>query len=202
MHRAREFSLTHLCNLVAVSVPPKTRSAHQPRPPRLPRRPWRCTATSVPPMPQSLVATLAPTERQEWKDPPRGTEALPRKCAAACLPSSQSSKSQRGEQIWVGGFRLRHVRIQFERNRHLEYPISVHQSVYFHYLPVKTVTICVPVHAPGQEKPANSSAGPNARSGGRSRHSEWGMRARDTTARVVCTRRDDPGGEASPLGPC
>jgi hypothetical protein len=26
------------------------------------------------------------------------------------------------------------------------------------YLPVKTVTICVPVHAPGQEKPANVSA--------------------------------------------
>ena len=37
---------------------------------------------------------------------------------------------------------------------------------------------------------------------GRSRHSEMYMRARDTTARVVCTRRDDPGGEASPRGPC
>jgi hypothetical protein len=37
---------------------------------------------------------------------------------------------------------------------------------------------------------------PNARSGGRSRHSELGMRARDTTARVVCNREDDPGGEA------
>jgi hypothetical protein len=32
--------------------------------------------------------------------------------------------------------------------------------------------------------------------------SEMGMRARDTTARVVCTRRDDPGGNASPRGPC
>jgi len=28
------------------------------------------------------------------------------------------------------------------------------------------------------------------------------MRAQDTTARVVCTRRDDPSGEASPRGPC
>jgi len=28
------------------------------------------------------------------------------------------------------------------------------------------------------------------------------MRARGTTALVVCTRRDDPGGEASPRGPC
>jgi hypothetical protein len=45
-------------------------------------------------------------------------------------------------------------------------------------------------------------AGPNARSGGRLRRSETGMRARDTTARVVCIRRDDPGGEASPRGPC
>jgi len=43
-------------------------------------------------------------------------------------------------------------------------------------------------------KNRNSSAGPNARSGGRSRHSESGMRARDTTARVVCTRQDNPGG--------
>ena len=36
------------------------------------------------------------------------------------------------------------------------------------YLPVNTVTICVPVHAPGQEKPANVSAVRNARlEGGR-----------------------------------
>ena len=39
-------------------------------------------------------------------------------------------------------------------------------------------------------------AGPNARSGGRSPRSEVGMRAPETTARVVCIRRDDPGGEA------
>jgi hypothetical protein len=45
-------------------------------------------------------------------------------------------------------------------------------------------------------------AGPNARSGGRSRDSELGVRARDTTERVVCSHRDDPGGEASPRGPC
>jgi hypothetical protein len=43
---------------------------------------------------------------------------------------------------------------------------------------------------------------PNARSGGRSPRPETGMRARDTNARVVCTRWDDPGGEASPRGPC
>jgi len=42
-------------------------------------------------------------------------------------------------------------------------------------------------------------AGPNARCGGRSRRSEMGMRVWDTT---VCTRWDDPGGEASPRGPC
>ena len=45
-------------------------------------------------------------------------------------------------------------------------------------------------------------AGSNSRSGGRSRSSELGMRALDTTARGVCTRRDDPGGEGYPRGPC
>jgi hypothetical protein len=40
-------------------------------------------------------------------------------------------------------------------------------------------------------------AGPNARSGGRSRRSALGMRAPHTTAREVCTRWDDPGGQAS-----
>ena len=45
-------------------------------------------------------------------------------------------------------------------------------------------------------------AGPNARSGGRWRSSVLGMRARDATERVVCSDRDDPGGEASPRGPC
>jgi len=45
-------------------------------------------------------------------------------------------------------------------------------------------------------------AGPKARSGGRSRRSEMGTRARYTTERVVYSHRDDPGGEASPRGPC
>jgi len=39
--------------------------------------------------------------------------------------------------------------------------------------------------------------GPNARSGGRLDVLNWRMRAPDTIAREVCTRRDDPGGEAS-----
>ena len=59
--------------------------------------------------------------------------------------------------------------------------ISLFACEYSHYL-------CTGTRArPRKTRERKRLRCPNARSGGRSRHPELGMRARDTTVRVLCT---------------